>query len=232
MNDPDKDYSQFGEQAAILRYFDGKHPSVFLDVGAWDGVENSNTRALALRDWRGVVIDPNPFAAARLAKLYGHAGSRVVVYPVAVMPDHDRRDVVDLLASEGEGLSTTLLSHAKAWNTLPSALRVVVPAIGFDDALRFCEDMHGVPPEFVSIDVEGQSLDVCDFEAMRGCNVELVCVEVDYWIDEHAGRGNDRELRLISDAENNGYKLYWKPDDHAKRCNLIFAIDEDFDELT
>lgn len=54
-------YSQGGEENAILHCVcDKGYPTNFLDIGAFDGVKYSNTRALALAGWRGVLVEPCP----------------------------------------------------------------------------------------------------------------------------------------------------------------------------
>ena len=61
-------YSQSGEENAILAaVMDKGYPCTFLDIGAFDGVTYSNTRALALAGWKGVLVEPSPrnFAALR-----------------------------------------------------------------------------------------------------------------------------------------------------------------------
>lgn len=71
-----KDYSQAGEQAAILDAFAergheshgdrkpffgaGETVGRFLDVGSWDPITFSNTRALFELGWSGVMIEPAP----------------------------------------------------------------------------------------------------------------------------------------------------------------------------
>lgn len=53
-------YSQFEEQDAILQAFAGKTDGRFLDLGAWDPITFSNTRALVGLGWSGVMIEPSP----------------------------------------------------------------------------------------------------------------------------------------------------------------------------
>ena len=62
----DVNYSQGGEQAAILEYFGEKRDGRFLDVGAFDFRGLSNVRALAERGWGGVLVEPDPQAFASL----------------------------------------------------------------------------------------------------------------------------------------------------------------------
>ena len=67
-----RDFSQYGEQPLILAYL-ATHPEAppyCVDAGAYDGVIGSNSRALFLRDWSGIVIEPDPRSFARLRSLY------------------------------------------------------------------------------------------------------------------------------------------------------------------
>lgn len=60
-----KDYSQNGEQAHILYYFDvmGIDKGHLVDLGAGDGFTMSNTRALLNRGWTGYLLDGDPKGA-------------------------------------------------------------------------------------------------------------------------------------------------------------------------
>lgn len=52
-------YSQNNEQNYIVDYFKNSYPSTFLDIGAYDGIDLSNTRALMELGWNGVCVEPN-----------------------------------------------------------------------------------------------------------------------------------------------------------------------------
>jgi len=52
-----KTYSQNNEQQVILDYFGEHYIGTFLDLGCNDGQTFSNTRALALNGWSGVLVD-------------------------------------------------------------------------------------------------------------------------------------------------------------------------------
>jgi len=65
------DHSQSGEQAMILEWADRRSTKGrFLDIGSTDGIAASNVRALALRGWSGVCIEPAAWAFDKLADLY------------------------------------------------------------------------------------------------------------------------------------------------------------------
>lgn len=54
-------YSQFDEEQHVLAAFSHKtEPGRFLDIGAWDPITFSNTRALFELGWSGVMIEPSP----------------------------------------------------------------------------------------------------------------------------------------------------------------------------
>ena len=58
-------YSQNLEEEKILEYF-GDYVGSFLDIGCNDCRTFSNTHALALRGWAGVVIDASPKAVVAI----------------------------------------------------------------------------------------------------------------------------------------------------------------------
>lgn len=81
-----KMHSQNKEEEVILNYF-GSRVGTFLSLGENDGVTFSNVRALALRGWKGVMVEPSPKAYERLKTLYnGHKG--FYIYPFAIS-DHN-----------------------------------------------------------------------------------------------------------------------------------------------
>lgn len=76
-------YSQNAEEEHILKYF-GDHVGTFIDIGCNDCQTFSNTRALALRGWRGVFIDPSPKAIEKCRQLYeGHKGFYIYEWAVS-----------------------------------------------------------------------------------------------------------------------------------------------------
>jgi FkbM family methyltransferase len=52
-------YSQLGQDKTILDFYAGKK-GYFVDVGAFDGIQDSNTYTLELQGWKGICIEPNP----------------------------------------------------------------------------------------------------------------------------------------------------------------------------
>lgn len=61
--------SQWGEGSIIREYF-GDYKGRFLDLGAYDGKNGSNTYDLALENWKGVCVEANPLIFSRLLETY------------------------------------------------------------------------------------------------------------------------------------------------------------------
>ena len=60
-------YSQNQEEQYILNHFKDKQ-GTFLDLGAYDGKELSNTRALVEQGWAGCCVEPHPTICEQLEK--------------------------------------------------------------------------------------------------------------------------------------------------------------------
>lgn len=61
-----KFYSQAGQDKWVLEKVGNK--GFFVDVGAYDGIESSNTYALELAGWNGICFEPNKDAFEKLNK--------------------------------------------------------------------------------------------------------------------------------------------------------------------
>ena len=64
-------YSQHGEEHIINMFFQEKRAGMCVDIGAADGVINSNSRFLIeMLGWSAVLIEPHPSFYSQLEKLY------------------------------------------------------------------------------------------------------------------------------------------------------------------
>lgn len=76
-------YSQYNDEGIINGVF-GDFVGRFLDIGAFDGENMSNTRALALKGWGGVLVEPSPWVFPKLYELYKNDYPRIVLINAAV----------------------------------------------------------------------------------------------------------------------------------------------------
>lgn len=63
-------YSQYDEEAIINFFFKNKKDGLVVDIGAADGINNSNSRKLILDGWSALLIEPNPNNFSKLQALY------------------------------------------------------------------------------------------------------------------------------------------------------------------
>lgn len=191
------DFSQSGEQEAILAAVDGLEPGRFLDIGAGDGRTFSNTIALATKGWTGLLIEPAPWAFAKLLDLY------------ADRPDMRLCNAAVVAAAPGpwlfhysqdDHLSTLVESEAEKWSRRVTFRRFTVAAITLDQLLEW----HRWEPSVVSIDAEGMTNQlVAAYERHPAWGaVEVICFER----EDFASRGSlalAPPFELIATTPNN-----------------------------
>jgi FkbM family methyltransferase len=141
-----KNYSQNDEQEVILKYF-GDFKGRFLDIGAYNGVDLSNTWALLELGWQGTFIEPNPFNLVDLIKNVEPFADRAEVICAGVFSPSLRTLHLDRSPGRGWGASFTTVNPPID----PSPLTVCVPCIG---------SMFGGMADMISIDAEGDDLHV------------------------------------------------------------------------
>lgn len=163
--------SQYGEHAPILQHFAGRKGR-FLDIGAYDGVQFSNTWPLVDQGWSGVLLEPSPWVFQYLVKNYqGKPGFEFVNASLAPVSGLTR-----WWDSGGDALSTMVAAHkdsfaARGYPYLP----MWVASIDWAELLfRFPG-----PYQFLNIDAEGISSTLLEIAPLEKIKAEMICVEVD-----------------------------------------------------
>lgn len=170
-------YSQNNEESIILSLTGDN--GTFIDIGAYDGVTFSNTRALLDKGWRGYLIEPSPSVIPALWKNMKDFHHRVVIIESALTPSYDGE--IELHDSGGDAVSTTLISHRTKWSNHATFTTSTVKAISIETL--FNRTRYGC--DFINIDVEGGNLDILLSLPMQKLNkLSLVCVEHDYHYDK------------------------------------------------
>jgi FkbM family methyltransferase len=189
-------YSQQDEEAVIAKFF-GDRVGRFLDIGAWDGVTFSNTRALWEKGWSGVVVDVSPFSVAKLITLYGGTDRVAIVSGLVVGHGEGMARFYD---SRGDGLSTSIKPQMEKWKRLgTSYAQVYAPVI----TLPCLFSNFPGPYNLISIDTEGSSLNLfraIDFDKIK---TELVVVEHDLFPGEVKEAGRKKGFWTLHENANN-----------------------------
>lgn len=173
MESKETDYSQFGEQIVIQKYF-GNRAGSFLDIGAYDGTMCSNTHALALRGWDGVCVEPNPGVFARLMQTY-KCNHRIALLNafIGLEPGIIQFHSADLV-------STNNLTHLNQFN-VNEYQTIYVSSIELQSIKTAFSDNYN----FINIDVEGSSVELFK-QCLSIFQPELICVEHEHQKDDCA----------------------------------------------
>jgi FkbM family methyltransferase len=145
--------SQFGEDRLLAEFFANKQTGFYVEVGAYNGVDLSNTYYFEKTGWTGILVEADPVVAEGCREVRG--GS--VVCQCAVVPPNSPPNV-PFQVSEDEGCISSLslseedLRRVEEWTGRVRVRTVEVPARTLDSIL----EEHGAGEiDFVTIDVEG-----------------------------------------------------------------------------
>ncbi len=198
-------YAQHGEDLIIWRLFEGQ-TGVIVDVGAHDGLTNSNSYFLEQHGWTSVTVEPNPelftsLLARRSTKAFCCAAGGT-------------DGTADLLISDGADQLSSIdasESHYKRMKRESTRLRSITVSVRRLDELLYDADIQKV--DCLSIDVEGYEL-----QALRGFSLtrwkpRLVIVE---------DNSNFRECAVRLYLKRAGYKPFL-----VTGCNVWYASASD-----
>jgi hypothetical protein len=201
-----KDYSQYGEQAAILAAFaptpkEGVvivQEARFLDIGAYHPTDKSNTRALFELGWSGVMIEPAPGPMRSLLAEYGNEPrialiQAVVVHEAALVPLHVSEDAV----STTDGAQFEKWKGSAAFTGLMLVPGITLPQIS--------NQFGGF--EFINIDSEGTSVGLFLEVLKLGWEPRCFCIEHD-----------DRLAEMLTAATGKGYVAT-----ATNACNVVLV---------
>jgi len=161
-------YSQYDEEKYILGAFPEDHVGRFLDIGAWNPTDKSNTRALYELGWSGVMIEPSPGPMLNLLKEYGES-TRVVLVQGVVFTE---AALIELHVTD-DAVSTTSDAEWERWkDTAQFRGKIMVPAVTLADLANRYGGF-----DFVNIDAEGISADLFLEMLKIGWQPRCVCVE-------------------------------------------------------
>ena len=80
-----KDFSQHKESTWIKNYITQNKldiPKLFVDIGAHDGITNSNSRLFAMEGWKTLYFEPNPITFSKL--INNTIGQNREIYNIAI----------------------------------------------------------------------------------------------------------------------------------------------------
>ncbi len=156
----------------------------FLDIGAWNPSELSNTRALFERGWGGVCIEPSPGPVKDLVREYGTAADsrvRVIAAAVGIEPGIVPMRMSDDALSGNDNPAWAEKGGFYGW--------LHVPVITIQQILNQFGTF-----QMVSIDTEGTSTDLFLELLKSGTRPQCIVVEHD-----------NRVVEIVTAAQEQGY---------------------------
>jgi FkbM family methyltransferase len=161
-------YSQNKEEEIILNHFKN-FKGTFLDLGAYDGVDLSNTRALTELGWAGVCIEPNPVIFERLCDNL-KAFNKVIEYKFALGTENK----TITMQMNDSYYSTVKQSEVDRWRGAFKFESAEVQMIDFKSFLEFSKYKTF---DFISIDCEGLDYEILEQINLDEVKCKMVCVE-------------------------------------------------------
>lgn len=177
-------YSQNNEESHILNKVGNKTNGIFLDIGAFDGKWASNTLALVERGWSGICIEGSPFS---FSKLFVEHKNRPDILLLNAIVSHEpvgNDRIVRFWESPNSAASTINQQNYDKWKDrirgegYDSFKEMFVPKVSIDEVLSWAKT-HYPQIDFVSIDVEGGSVDLALKFDPDAFGTSLLCVEHD-----------------------------------------------------
>ena len=182
------------QECRLVAEFFGGRTGYFVDVGANDPTLESQTHHLERAGWQGALIEPQPDLAARLK-----SEREVPVFAVACSsPDNSGKTLPFYIA----GPMSSLHRDRMAPGAVPQGV-IDVPVTTLD---RVLEDAAApVPVDFVSLDVEGNEIEVLSGFSLESWRPRLILME-DHVADLRKHRClTSRGYRLIRRTNFNGW---------------------------
>jgi len=188
-------YSQLNQDLEVLKFYNNKIGGFFIEIGASDGIELSNTYLLEKKyNWTGICVEPIPNRFKLLCKnrpnsvccdnaVYKKSGKSVIF---------DIANNYDLLS----GISSRIDSHHKI-EVECNKTQIIVKTISFNDLLEKYKAPLFI--EYLSLDTEGSELEILKSVNLKKYIFGLIDVEHNYM---EPRRTQIREL-----LTSNGYEF-------------------------
>ncbi len=156
------------EEPDLLFAFLGGRPGVFVEVGANDPVQGSQTWRLEQAGWKGLLVEPLEEHAAALRKARG-----AIVAQAACGPPARDGQFAEFHVAGALGVSSTLAPEFINFRTTTREVRKV-PVRTLDSLL----EEHGLEQvDFVSLDVEGYEIEVLQGFSLERYRPRLILIE-------------------------------------------------------
>lgn len=162
-------YSQIGQEDWVLNKLNFKKNGFFVEAGACDGIELSNTYFLEKNYfWNGICVEPNPYYFSNLLKNRSCATNNLCLYS-----ESDKE--VEFSFDEGLGGIIEHFNEPDRQTRRMVAPRQKVITISLNDLLKKYNSPKNI--DYISLDTEGTELEILKAFNFNEFNVKLFTIE-------------------------------------------------------
>jgi FkbM family methyltransferase len=212
-------YSQLNQDLWVADVLSGKRNGVFVDVGAFDGINLSNTYLFEKDyDWTGICIEANISTFNRLQT------NRKCPCVNELLSDVSGKDVsfqhLGELSFSGDNIYKYDIESISASNTNLDTQVCILKTSTLNDVL----DKNNIPKliDYLSIDVEGMEFDILKTFDFMKYHINVITVE-----HNAAHIGMEYRSQLFELLTTNGFKFI-KGNDNVQNWNNDKYYIEDF----
>lgn len=185
---------QLGQDAIAYVVNACKKQGFFVDIGAYDGKNISNTYLFEQLGWRGFCVEANPTTFEKLKQNHKCDAYNVALYSKNV-------GIVQMATSKNSGLDTLELNltpaHKARVERGSEITYIQVPTATFDEIMAKYPEVSHI--DFMSLDVEGGELEVLKGIDFNKHTFGLIAIEHNYFKDAQ------REVSKLLDSK--GYRI-------------------------
>lgn len=203
-------YSQYGQDLFVLKALNYKKEGVFIEAGAYDGIDCSNTYLLEKKyNWRGVCVEP---CTETFVKLSENRECTLVCCPIS---DTSNKTV---LFKDNFGWSH--ITNSKEEKTVEKT------TISLNDLIK----KNNLPSviDYLSLDVEGEEYNILKTFDFKKYRFNVITVEHNAHL-----KGDVEKNKIRSLLESNGYKFIktnkrssLKPNDWPENIDDFYIHEE------
>ncbi len=174
-------YSQYRQDKFLDKIvFNGKRNGFFVDIGAHDGLAISNSLFFEKsRNWLGVCVEPNPTVFERLEQnrrsknlnICIGSGNKIVSFTKI-------EGYAEMLSGVTDRYAPNHLKRIEKETSIHGGnLQTISVEMKRFDAI---EDFNNIPIDFISIDTEGNELDIIKSIDFKNSNIKCFVIENNY----------------------------------------------------
>ena len=198
-----KNYSLFGEDKFIERYFRNKPKGFYIDVGCYHPLDGNNTQLLYKKGWNGINLDINYYSI----KLFNFLRKRDINIHSGISNKKNRltmyyRKEINMLNTLDEKIAKMNFRNGyKKKNIQVNTLNYFIS--------KYFKKIDMI--DFINIDVEGVELNVLKSLNFKKYKPKLICVEI-----HNIKKMFDTNYKYLKTNSiynflvKKGYKIVWK----------------------